>query len=526
MAKRELGCYNDIACYSNWVNSGLGIGLMSFVKNGGSYVCTGSMLNNTSSDFTPYFMTAHHCMEDNGGALNSLQVYWFYEEATCNGAVPSLGSVPRSSVSTYVRSNLGTDMSLVMIEGAVPRNLWWAGNDPNAVADGTYVIGIHHPAGTRKRVSFGNKSGGNGCSAAGLVDGFNVDYYSGTVEPGSSGSPLLLSNGAFVGAVVRPGAGTLPEARATRLSTAPGPVGYPAFATYVNNPGSDDGYENNDSCGSATNLNIYSNGTLYSLIVKSTHPDWFHISVPAFGDASFHTHFTSANGDIDMQLHDGCGAVLATSDGTADDETIAWHNSASVPKEVYLNVYLYNDTRNIYYLDFARYNAVAPFNDSCSNAADLTLDTPGVPLNGTVYGSTIGATADGGANCTTTTGTADVWHRLWVPCTRTVSLDTAGSDYDTVLSVHTGCPGTAANQVACNDDVFPGTLWSSLTFTPTGGQYYYVRVSGYNTAAGHYQLNWHQTNASNDLCAQLHRPQPRHLRLQQLHLRHRRPPRR
>jgi len=169
---RELGCHNDIHCFPNWVNSGLGIGLMSFVINGSSFGCTGSMLNNASNDLTPYFMTAHHCMLDNGGALSSLQVYWFFQEATCGGAIPSLGSLPQTDVASYVLSNAATDMSLVMLEGVVPRNLWWAGNDPSSIGDNTYVVGIHHPASTRKRVSFGNTNSSVahnvGCGAAGL----------------------------------------------------------------------------------------------------------------------------------------------------------------------------------------------------------------------------------------------------------------------------------------------------------------------------------------------------------------------
>ncbi len=84
---RELGCHNDLECFPNWTTFGRGVGMMSFVLNGSSFGCTGSLLNSGNGDLTPYFMTAHHCMNDNGGALASLQVYWLYEENGCGGAI-------------------------------------------------------------------------------------------------------------------------------------------------------------------------------------------------------------------------------------------------------------------------------------------------------------------------------------------------------------------------------------------------------------------------------------------------------
>jgi hypothetical protein len=502
---RELGCHNDLACNPNWVTNGAGVGLMSFVVNGSSFGCTGSMLNDSIGDLTPYFMTARHCMQDNGGALGSLQVYWFYQQGNCGGATPSLGSLPRSDACLYVRTDSDTDMSMVLIEGTIPRTLWWSGNDSAFQNEGTPMVGIHHPRSTRKRISFGNKGDLVGCAATGLNNGFHVDYYSGTTEPGSSGSPIYLSNGAFVGvdSCGPAGGGRCPTFgyEATYGSWF---VGFGAFQSFVNNPGPDDSNDagaGNDSCASATNLNIYSNGTIYGQVVKVYDSDWFRITVPAFGDVYLHSRFMHANGDIDMALHDGCGAVLMTSASTSNDETINWHNSSSSPREVYLHAFLYNDTRNVYYLDFSRSAPTPPSNNTCSTAPVIALGTPGWELNGHVFGTTTAATVDGSASCGTSNATPDSWHRLTVACTREVTLHTYDSSYDTVLSVHTGCPGTSANQVACNDDdVQFGSTFSRLVFTAVGGQNYYVRVSGYQGAAGSYQLSWLQATSSDDLC--------------------------
>jgi len=495
---RELPCHNDLECFSNWTQAGAGVGRMQFTIGSSGFACSGAMLNNLGGDLTPYFMTARHCMQDNSQALGSLQVYWFFQRAGCAGAVPGIGSVPRSDRCNYVRTDNSTDMSLVMIEGTVPRTLWWMGNDSASQPDGAYAVGIHHPAGTHKRISFGNGSGYSvSCGASGLQFGSNVDYYSGTVEPGSSGSPLMTGNAGFIGvASCGPSGGGVCPGFLTEGVYGKWFVGYGAFQEFVNNAAYDDGNENNDSCGSATNLNSYGgNGTVYSQYLKVYDQDWFRLTVPAFGSCTFRSVFTHADGDIDMNLHDGCGGVLASSGGTANSETITWNNSTSSPREVYLNVFLYNDTRNIYYLDFSRVGVSAPSNDACFNATSIPAGGQGSNASG----GTTGATTDGSTNCTTSS--ADVWFRIVAPCTRTVSLNTQFSNFDTVLSVHTGCPGTAANQVACNDDVVSGTLWSSLSFTANGGQNYYVRLAGYQGAFGSYNLDSNYGYASNDLCS-------------------------
>jgi hypothetical protein len=80
-----------------------------------------------------------------------------------------------------------------------------------------------------------------------------------------------------------------------------------------------------------------------------------------------------------------------------------------------------------------------------------------------------------------------VWYVWTAPGNGTLHADTCGSGYDSVLSVHTGCPGTAANSIGCNDD-FCG-FQSSLEVPVVSGHQYRIRVSGYNGSAGTFTLN-------------------------------------
>ena len=126
----------------------------------------------------------------------------------------------------------------------------------------------------------------------------------------------------------------------------------------------------------------------------------------------------------------------------------------------------------------------APANDNCEDAFWVTL--------GTYAGNTTEATNDGEAVCGASLDSPDVWYRLVVGAWGLVTVETIGSSYDTVLSVHTdgsvhsACPGTMSNQIACNDDT--AGLQSAVTFMAIDGHEYLIRISGSNGAVGSYLL--------------------------------------
>ncbi len=132
-----------------------------------------------------------------------------------------------------------------------------------------------------------------------------------------------------------------------------------------------------------------------------------------------------------------------------------------------------------------RIQAPPPANDSCAGATTLT--------NGVaVSGSTTAATNDGTATCGTSTTSADVWFRYTATGTSTVTINTCGSTFDTVLSVYTGTCA-ARVQTQCNDDSgavgpCPNGTTSYVTFTPVANTTYLIRVAGFSGAVGNYTV--------------------------------------
>ena len=74
---------------------------------------------------------------------------------------------------------------------------------------------------------------------------------------------------------------------------------------------------------------------------------------------------------------------------------------------------------------------------------------------------------------------------LWYKITGTgapVTIDTAGSNFDTVIGVFER-DGADYTELACNDDVFfepvGSTYQAALTFDTVAGQTYYIEVGGF-----------------------------------------------
>lgn len=153
----------------------------------------------------------------------------------------------------------------------------------------------------------------------------------------------------------------------------------------------------------------------------------------------------------------------------------------------------------------------APANNTCQGAVVIPGNavTYGAPLLNTT-GATVGA-CEGAESCEA--GGAGISNSVWYTYTPnlsgTVTINTFGSNYNTVLSVWTGSCGIAGipgcigvpTQIVCNDD-YPFGTTSQVTLSVTGGQTYKIKVSDYNTADGGGVLDLNLFWApANDACA-------------------------
>lgn len=187
------------------------------VKLGGGYIgwCTGTLVNNTNYDRTPYLLTAAHCIEDVASTSYYSQFVFVFKYETSGCSTPAsepsrskslTGATLKAYDNTY--SGGGSDFCLFLLNNDVPEsyNPFWCGWDNRNVAV-SQGVSIHHPSGDVKKIStfntrlqsatFGNNTSNGGTHW--VVKWIATENGHGVTEGGSSGSALFNEYGQVIG---------------------------------------------------------------------------------------------------------------------------------------------------------------------------------------------------------------------------------------------------------------------------------------------------------------------------------------
>ncbi len=188
-------CNVNVNCPAgaNWQNQKKGVAMI--LTSGGTRICSGSLINNVRQDGKPYFLTAQHCLDS--GSNNWIFMF-NYESPGCtnqNGPTNQTlqGCVTRASWSSG-------DFALLELNQRPQSfyNVYYNGWNRTTSAPAA-PVGIHHPSGDVKKISFDNQSAVSGTYTSLSNGHWRVVWDTGTTEGGSSGSPLFNSSGQIVG---------------------------------------------------------------------------------------------------------------------------------------------------------------------------------------------------------------------------------------------------------------------------------------------------------------------------------------
>ncbi|MCX6239585.1 MAG: trypsin-like peptidase domain-containing protein [Bacteroidia bacterium] len=172
----------------------------------GRELCTGTLINNSRQDKTPYLLTAGHCIENASDAQKTIFCF-NYESPACGNGESSMNGYADQTLSGAIlkaRSD-SLDFALIQLETSPPAEYrpYFAGWNRSVVVPSS-TFAIHHPKGDVKKVSKDNNPP--------TIGSYNSDFTKnsfwiigkweiGTTETGSSGCALFNQNKLLIGSL-------------------------------------------------------------------------------------------------------------------------------------------------------------------------------------------------------------------------------------------------------------------------------------------------------------------------------------
>jgi len=215
--EKEVGssgdCQVGINCPegNNWQDEKRGVARILLREGGAWYWCTGSLMNNTAQDGTPYMLTSDHCGDSSlPEDYDVWQFYFNFERPGCEetGSPPN-NMIRGSTLKSKAPLDGGSDFKLLLLRNNLPESYHPYFNGWNLAKTGSPSgVSIHHPVGDVMKIST-YTSGLSTSSWPGATNAIDDGFWRvtwaetisghGVTEGGSSGAPLFDYSGQIVG---------------------------------------------------------------------------------------------------------------------------------------------------------------------------------------------------------------------------------------------------------------------------------------------------------------------------------------
>ncbi|MCB0635145.1 MAG: hypothetical protein KDC54_00930 [Lewinella sp.] len=202
-------CHDNINCPTGdaYQTEKAAVARINVVVEEGTGYCSGTLINNTAQDGTPYLLTAFHCMDGYTPLYDMWRFDFGYEAPGCPNpsGEPAYTSVLGSTLRAGRQAN---DFLLLELDNdqAAELDLHFLGWDRSGVPPASAGV-IHHPVGDIKKIALsttpstvfiGPIDWNNGVTTP-PQHHYRVTYSNGIIELGSSGSALLAPSHRIVG---------------------------------------------------------------------------------------------------------------------------------------------------------------------------------------------------------------------------------------------------------------------------------------------------------------------------------------
>lgn len=206
----SFDCHQNIKCVAgeNFRKQERGVVKIIMVLDEGLGFCTGSLINNTREDRTPYMLSAFHCQDGYTPIYELWEFDFGYESFSCANPDTEPSSVKVTGCERLA-GYLDSDLLLLLLSDDLPleSNAYFNGWNRDPEHRPTGAVLIHHPVGDIKKITTENDqvsphpkvlrwdNGINTTANSHWVTRFDV----GTYQGGSSGGPLIDNTGLIVG---------------------------------------------------------------------------------------------------------------------------------------------------------------------------------------------------------------------------------------------------------------------------------------------------------------------------------------
>jgi lysyl endopeptidase len=189
----DLACWANVPQYPALQKAASGTAKINFISNGGSFICSGTLLNDSRSSLTPWFATARHCLT-NQAIASTATFEWFFQATSCGGFFTDSRYSQTFGGAKLLWTNAKNDISFLRLNASPPGGVFYQGWDSKRLKVGNLVWGVHHPEGDHTMVSQGRVKNlsVNVKDEDSKVHVFNqIQYIYGATEGGSSGSGIF-----------------------------------------------------------------------------------------------------------------------------------------------------------------------------------------------------------------------------------------------------------------------------------------------------------------------------------------------
>jgi len=199
-------CEVDVACTEDpsaaLLNAASSVVRLVLTYGGSTFLCTGTLLNDSVESHAPYIFTANHCLDNpaapigilaastqSAEAANSVNSYWFFQASTCGGRATPNYAVSAGGAQLMARS-FDYDWALLRLNNNPPSGATFSAWRAEPLPLGTPADALHHPRGDLTKLSIGATAGYHT-----YLDGSSfaqMQWTQGVTEPGSSGAGLFV----------------------------------------------------------------------------------------------------------------------------------------------------------------------------------------------------------------------------------------------------------------------------------------------------------------------------------------------